>query len=207
MKKLFIVFSLLISALAQGQSEDFNLSNMNSFAINAQNPWNSTTFDNPLGMNFKVFNEEGSSAIRYRAIFNYGFLSLESYPNSNVNTLDRFTEISISIGKETRLNNSGRVQGYAGYDFGAFSFGEGSKTSAQNDWSGESEFGIFGQGFIGAEVFLISRLSLSAEIGYGMSYGALRGGSDAVAGYAFDIGNDIISPAAGMLMITYYFPN
>ena len=205
MKKLLLsVCMILAFTFSYGQSNDYSLSNMRSFSINAQNPWNASSFTNPLGLNYKLFNEDGSSADRYRMIMNYFLGTLETSPNSPINEIDRTINVALSYGKETRMG-SGRVQGYKGFDLGLYSAGISSKLSSANDWNGVTNVGVFGRLFLGADVFIIPQLSLSAEIGYGMSYGAVSGGPADVSGTTFVLGNDIVSPASGMIMLSYYF--
>ena len=203
-KLLFSVCMTLALTFSYGQSNDYSLSNMRSFSINAQNPWNASSFTNPLGLNYKLFNEDGSSADRYRMIMNYSLWTEEISPNSPTNEMDRTIQVALSYGKETRMG-SGRVQGYKGFDVGLYSAGISSKLSSANAWNGVTENGVFGRLFIGADVFIIPQLSLSAEIGYGMSYGAASGGPADVSGTYFGLGNDMISPASGMIMLSYYF--
>lgn len=202
MKKLLLNVAIVgLTYAAFAQDKTFSTSNARSFSLHVQNPWSSQTFSNPLGMNLRVFSEDGSTAKRYRATLDRTYSSIEV--SSARFDQNRTSNIDLSFGLERRYSQS-RIQVYNAVDFGLFREGESSRvkissSSANNEWQGTSTGGIYTRAVLGAEVFLIQNLSLGTEYSYDVVYSGSEGVFD------FEFGNDQVSKAVGMIMLTYYF--
>jgi hypothetical protein len=95
--------------------------------------------------------------IAYRAIANFVYLS---------NSADKYNKMTLiaGLGKEWRRGST-RLQGFYGVD-GLFSF---NKESIDGDEiKSESRFGIGARGFLGCEYFIIPKISIGLEYGYGV---------------------------------------
>lgn len=206
MKFKLVIATILASFVCIAQTSDYSLNSLYSFSVNADNVWNSSTYDNPLGMNLKMYSEDGLSATRFGAVFNVSHTSLESFPGSTTNDVVSANQIVLFYGQENRWN-SGRIQGYRGYDCGLYSAGTSVKLSTSTEWDGAFNRGVFGRVFIGADCFILPRLSLGTEIGYGVSYGFFADDVTGTRGSSLVMGNDMLSAAAGKIMLTYYFPS
>jgi len=152
-------------------------------------------------MNLKVFSESGSTAKRYRATLDRTYSSIEV--TSARFDQNRTSNIDFSYGLERRYNQS-RIQVYNAVDFGLFREGQSSRTlinssSVNNEWQGTSTGGVYTRAVLGAEVFLIPNLSLGTEYSYDIVYSGSKGV------FNLDFGNDQVSKAVGMIMLTYYF--
>jgi hypothetical protein len=94
--------------------------------------------------------------IAYRAIANFMFLN---------NSADKYNQMRViaGLGKEWRRGST-RLQGYYGVD-GLFMFDSGKKVGdADRD---KSTLGLGARGFLGCEYFIIPKISIGLEYGFG----------------------------------------
>jgi hypothetical protein len=95
--------------------------------------------------------------VAYRAIANLVFLS-------NSATKYNKTSLVAGLGKEWRRGST-RLQGFYGVD-GLLSFNRESTDGDEN--KAKSRFGIGARGFLGCEYFIIPKISIGLEYGYGV---------------------------------------
>lgn len=201
MKIYFAALLFSTTIIVSAQDKTFSTSNAKSFSLHVQNPWMAQTFSNPLGMNLRVFSENGKTATRYRATLDRSYSSFEVTPTRF--DQNRSSNIDLSYGLERRYSQS-RIQVYNALDFGLFREGQSSRTminsvGVNNEWQGSSNGGLYTRAVLGAEVFLIPHLSLGTEYSYDLVYSGSKGV------FNLEFGNDKVSKATGMIMLTYYF--
>jgi hypothetical protein len=103
----------------------------------------------------------------YRAIARLGFKSINQTDDSTTTDFN----LQVGLGKEWRKGNT-RLQGYYGAD-AMLMFGSGQKVKQANvDYytKSGSSFGIGVRGFLGAEYFIVPKISIGAEYGWGLAF-------------------------------------
>ncbi len=155
--------------------------------------------NNIPAFSLKYFNTNNSAL---RMSFKIGYSLFKNGDDS----FDRFNKESngsfgINFGYEKRLGKS-RVQGFYGFD-GGFAF-EISKHSNENDivTLESSVFGIGAEFILGAEVFIMTKLSVGGQFSWGPSYLIETDISNNTAASGISLG---ANNANGALMLSFHF--